>query len=135
MGILSRIFGTEKAIDTALDVGKKVAFGLMDGVDHLKFTSEEQAEHNLKSSGVVLGFWDRFAKENTIQSRTRRALAIGSFQVYFFLILVSVVVYRFDEDLSMYILQIVKYLAWLMPMIAAASFVPYQICKHTKWGK
>ena len=135
MSLLGRLFGTEKAIDAGIEIGKKVAGGLIDGIDHLKFTTEEQAEYNLKSSNVVLSFWDRFAKENTIQSRTRRTLAIGSFQVYFFLILASVVVYRFDKELALYMLQIVKYLSWLMPMIAAAYFVPYQIGKHTKWGK
>ncbi len=136
MSILARfigkIFGADRAIDTALDVGSKLATGLIDGIDHLKFTTEERAEHNIEAGKVVLGFWDTFGKENSEQSKARRELALMSFKVYFFLILACVAVYGFDEKLATFIFQIIKYLTWLITMIAAAYFVPYQVGSHIK---
>lgn len=131
-GFIGKIFGADKAVDTALNVGGKITDGIIAGLDHRKFTTEERAEYNIESSKVVLGFWDRFGKENSEQSKARRELALMSFKVYFFLILACVTVYGFDAKLALFMFQIIKYLTWLITMIAAAYFVPYQVGSHIK---
>jgi hypothetical protein len=132
MSWFTRLIGTDKVLDAGVNIGQKVATGLIDGIDHLKFTTEERAEYNIESSKVVLSFWDRFAKENSEQSKARRQLAVMSFQVYFFLILACVGVWKFDAELATFIFQVIKYLTWLITMIAAAYFVPYQVGSHIK---
>lgn len=134
MGLWSWITKSDKAVDTALSVGEKVATGLISGIDHLKFTVEEQAEHSLKSSEIVLGFWDRFAKENSDQSKARRNMAEGAWYVYLFLILSCVVVWGFNKEYAGFIFKIIEYMSWIMGAIAATYFAPYQVGKHM-WRK
>ena len=67
--------------------------------------------------------------ENSIRSMTRRMLAIMSFEVFYFLVLASVAVYKFDPTFAGFIFGWVKELFWLWMMIAGTYFIPYQIAK------
>jgi len=129
MGFFSFLTSGSKAAENATDIAKTLTGGIVSGLDALVLTDEEKVQYNAKAAGLVLEFHKNFSKENSEQSKARRRLAVGTFQVFFFLILSGVVVYKFDPAYAIYIFKVVESITWLVGMIAAAYFVPHQISK------
>ena len=71
MGFFSWFTTTEKAVDTGLDLIKKGA----SGIDMLFFTDEEKSLASAKIMEQVIAMNKATADENTVRSKTRRALA------------------------------------------------------------
>jgi len=126
---IKALFMAPKTIDKAVDVGAKVADGIIAGLDKIWHTEEEKSDAQQKATETLLGFWKTIANENTQQSEARRWLAKESFKVYFFFILMGATVYKYDPEFSKVLLDFAGTLTWLIAMIAGIYFGPQQISK------
>lgn len=129
---LSKLFVSQKSIDTAVKTGAKVTEGIMAGLDKIWFTAEEKSDAQQKATDTLLKFWETVAKENTEQSKARRILAVMTFRVYFFLLLTAVAVYKIDTNYSVFIFDVAGTLTILVTGVAAIYFGPHQISKIWK---
>ncbi len=130
---IKALFSAPKTIDKAVDVGAKVADGIMSGLDKLWFTKEEKADARQKGTETLLKFWEVVANENTEQSKARRELAKMVFKTYLSLILMAVAVYGFDKEYAKFIFEVAGILTVIVGGIAAIYFGPQQISKI--WSK
>ncbi len=129
MGFFSFLNSGTKAAENATDIVKTLTGGIVSGLDALVLTDEEKVQYNAKAAGLVLDFHKNFSKENSEQSKARRGLAVGTFQVYFFLILAGVALYKIDNGYAIYCFKVVESITWLVGMVAGAYFIPHQISK------
>lgn len=82
------LFASKKTTEDITATGKKIAGGIVDGIDALILTEEERIGYGQKGAEIILNFWKTIAGENTEQSRARRELAkmiIKAFIVMLFL--------------------------------------------------
>lgn len=91
MGILSKIFGDSKNASTIVE-------GAVSGLDKIAFTDEERAEHAAKMGDWYL----RFLEATNPQNVARRFIAMVVSGVWAFLVVFSVIVFRFDKELAEY---------------------------------
>jgi len=129
---IKALFSTPKTIDKAVDIGAKVTDGIISGLDKLVFTEEEKSDVKQKASETLLEFWKVIASENTEQSKARRYLAVETFKVYFFFVLMGAAVYKFDSEFAKFLFDIAGTLTWLVSGIAAIYFGPHQFAKIWK---
>ena len=87
---LAKIFGSTKSVETVVETGSKISLGLMDGLDHMRFGEQERAEFSKDGAKIVLSFWEQVAKENTEQSKARRALAMLTLKSFFYMIFLAI---------------------------------------------
>ncbi len=132
MGWLSFLNSGTKAAENATDIAKTLTGGIVNGIDALVLTDEERIQYSAKSAELQLKFWEKFGNENSEQSKARRELAKSTFYVYFFLILSGSVLYKVDMSYSVYLFKVVESITWLVGMVAAAYFVPFQVGKIWK---
>ena len=132
MGFIKSLFRIPETAEKAVDIADKVTTGFIAGIDKMFYTKEEKAEATQKFSETILSFWELTTKENTQQSMARREIARMTFQVYFFLILVMAVLWKIDLEWAKFIFTIIKMITWLVGMVAATYFVPYQVSKIWK---
>ena len=130
--LISGIFTGAKTAEKAVDIADKVTSGFMAGIDKMFYTKEEKADAIQKHSETMLKYWELVTKENTQQSMARRELARMSFQVYFFLILVMVVLCKIDLEWAKFVFETLGMITWLVGMVAATYFVPHQVSKIWK---
>lgn len=130
--LISKLFTSQKSIDTAVETGAKVTEGIMSGLDKIWFTEEEKSDAQQKASDTLLKFWDITTKENTEQSKARRMLAVMTFRVYFFLLLTAVAMYKVDMDYSAFIFDVAGTLTILVTGVAGIYFGPHQLSKVWK---
>jgi hypothetical protein len=83
MGILGKIFGTEKAIDKGLSIIDKTVGHVASGLDSAWFTEQEKAEGNIKSLGMRMEMVKSLQDEFTPRAVTRRILALIIFANFF----------------------------------------------------
>uniref|UniRef100_A0A6M3L083 Holin n=1 Tax=viral metagenome TaxID=1070528 RepID=A0A6M3L083_9ZZZZ len=126
---IKSIFSTSTSIDKAVEVGEKIADGVIAGLDKIWLTEEEKADNKQKATETVLAFWKVVATENTEQSKARRQLAVMTFKVYFSLLLIGVTLYKFDANYAKFVFDVAGTLTWLVSGIAAIFFGPHQLSK------
>lgn len=129
MGWFSFLNSGTKAAENATDIAKTLTGGIVSGIDALVLTDEEKTQYSAQAGELYLRFYETFGKENSEQSKARRALATMTFKVFFALILMGVAVYKLDPKYAAYIFDIVKSITWLVGMVAGAYFIPHQISK------
>jgi len=130
--LISSVFTGAKTAEKAVDVADKVTTGFIAGIDKMFYTQEERAEAIQKYDKLMLDYWGLITKENTQQSMARRELARMAFQVYFFLILAMVILWKVDLEWAKFIFKALGMITWLVGMIAATYFVPHQVSKIWK---
>lgn len=130
--LISGIFTGAKTTEKAVDIADKVTTGFMTGIDKMFYTKEEKADAIQKHSETMLKYWELVTKENTQQSMARRELARMAFQVYFFLILAMVVMWKIDLEWAKFVFETLGMITWLVGMVAATYFVPHQVSKIWK---
>ena len=84
----------------------KVASGIGNWIDKGKFTEQEKAEHSARMIVHYSNYMESTVAENTERSRTRRDIALWIIKTEVFLLLTSVVVFKFDPALSEYIYRV-----------------------------
>ena len=139
MGWWSALFAAPKAVEKVAEMGETIVKGAVSGLDKIFFTDEERAEAHAEASKIVLGFWDRIAKENTEQSRARRALAMMSFKAFFALIFMAVLCKALAipfaaqavqlNELATFILGCIKLFSFIISAITVIYFGPHQVSK------
>ncbi|GAI69805.1 unnamed protein product, partial [marine sediment metagenome] len=98
MGLLS-IFGSAKVVNTVADTVKTGVKMLDDAF----YTEQERAVQAGKMVDAWIEMQKTIAKENSIQSITRRILAWGVMGSFLFLVLFACFVWRFNEEWAKFI--------------------------------
>lgn len=129
---IKALFAAPKTIDKAVEVGDKVATGIIAGLDKIWHTEEEKSDAQQLANDTLLKFWGVIANENTEQSKARRELAKMVFKTYLSLLLMAVAVYRFDAEYAAFIFKVAGTLTALVMGVAAIYFGPQQISKVWK---
>ena len=120
MGILKKLANSEKLIDASIK-----------GIDNAFFTQEERAEAVSKITEAHASFVKSSLSGSTVSSVTRRYIAVSIMAVYLLLVLMSVVVYFFDPELSKFIQELLTgQLATMAIMVAAFYFGGYMMSSH-----
>ena len=89
MGILAKIFGDS-------DNANKIVDGAISGLDKAFFTAEERAD----ASGKMAEWYIRYLEASQPQNLARRYIALLVVWLWAVLILASLVLYPFSEELS-----------------------------------
>lgn len=84
----------------------KVATGIGNWIDKGKFTDQEKAEHRAALIPHFQKFIESTVSENSERSRTRRDIAIWIIRTEIFLLVFSVILYKFDLEWAKYVYQI-----------------------------
>ncbi len=100
---IKAIFGASK--DGQSNV-MKVAGGIGNWIDNNKFTDQEKAEYTAALIPHFQSFMDSTVNENSERSRTRRDIAIWIIRTEIFLLVFSVILYKFDLEWAKYVYQI-----------------------------
>ncbi len=140
---LASVFGSKKAVEDITETGKKISLGIMDGLDHMRFGEQERAEFSMKGATIVLDFWDRVAKENTEQSKARRALAMLTLKSFFYMIFLAIACRIFGIvskpliEVATFILKIALsgIVGGLVIAIGTIYFGPHQLSKIVNFTK
>jgi hypothetical protein len=142
-GWLASIFTSPKAVEDVTETGKKIAGGIVDGIDVLILTDEEKIQYNQKGAEIVLSFWGQIAKENTEQSKARRALAMLTLRSFFYMIFLAITCRIFGivaeplVEVSHFILKIALsgIVGGLVISIGTIYFGPHQLSKIVDFKK
>ena len=140
---LAKIFGSTKSVETVVETGSKISLGLMDGLDHMRFGEQERAEFSKDGAKIVLSFWEQVAKENTEQSKARRALAMLTLKSFFYMIFLAItcrIVETFVpplEGVATFIIELALsgIVGGLVISIGAIYFGPHQLSKIVDFRK
>ena len=80
MGLWATIFGTPKAVDTAIDTGKNIINSTISGIDYAFFTNEEKQEVAMtalnKSIDTYMKYMETTLNESAARAITRRVIAL-----------------------------------------------------------
>jgi hypothetical protein len=95
MGLISRLLGSNKALDVADNAINKIGGGL----DQLFYSKEEQSEHALKLYEFWLETQKTTANESSVRSVTRRIIAVAITFNYLALLNAIVVLYILDKTM------------------------------------
>jgi len=145
MGLFSFLgSGGRAAEDTAATI-RKVAEGAISGIDALILTDEEEIQYGIKKVELKLRVAESLAKhventadENTARSKARRWIAKNVVKVWLSTMLLTMVVYAFDEEKGKGIYEVAEayWLGEAVMMVLAFYFTLYAIDKVKKgWGK
>jgi hypothetical protein len=143
LGWLAKIFASPKAVEDVTETGKKIAGGIVDGIDVLILTDEEKIQYNQRGAEIVLSFWGQTAKENTEQSKARRALAMLTLKSFFYMIFLAIACRIFGivaeplVEVSHFILKIALsgIVGGLVISIGTIYFGPHQLSKIVDFKK
>ena len=111
MGILKKLFGTDKSVDLVIDRGTSM-------LDDIIYTKQEKAAGKLK----VLDFILAYAKSTSGQNLARRLLAIMIIGGYLLYALIGIIIFPFNPDWSGFIFQFVKELSITVGIIIVFYF-------------
>jgi hypothetical protein len=137
MGWWAKLFVSQKSVEDVTETGKKLAEGLIQGADYLRFSEQERADYNLKGAAIMLQYWGKVQEENSEQSKARRMLAMTTLQWFFNALSVAVICRiggvfapQFVE-VSKFILEIVLsgIVGGLVISIGTIYFGPHQFSK------
>ncbi len=142
-GFLSKLFVSQKAVEDVTETGKKIAGGIVDGIDALFLTEEERISYGQEGAKIVLSFWEMVAKENTEQSKARRALAMLTLKSFFYIIFLAItcrIVGTFIKpmiEVSTFIIKIALsgIVGGLVISIGTIYFGPHQLSKIVDFKK
>jgi hypothetical protein len=142
-GWLAKIFASPKSVEDVTETGKKIAGGIVDGIDVLILTDEEKIQYNQRGAEIVLSFWGQTAKENTEQSKARRALAMLTLKSFFYMIFLAIACRIFGivaeplVEVSHFILKIALsgIVGGLVISIGTIYFGPHQLSKIVDFKK
>ena len=130
MGIWSWITG-KNAIDKTLDIADKTTDGIISGFDKIFFTDEEKSDVIIKklelaeqASKLHIELMKATADENSIRSVTRRMAAIVIMSITVLSIIFIGVIWKFDQEWSLFLLELVKYfqVGWAFVGVCAFFF-------------
>jgi hypothetical protein len=124
-----------KAALSAPKIVEKGVDGVIAGIDKCFYTDEERSEAKQEAGKTLLKFWELTTQENTEQSKARRVLAKMTFQVYFFLVIMGALVYKFDSSYAKFLFDVAGSMTWLVTMVGAIYFGPHQVSKIWKKDK
>lgn len=132
MGIWGRLFGTDKAIEGAVDTVNKVTGGIISGIDAVFYTDEEKARATTKAvesaQKTVIALNDQWMP----RAISRRILAYMFSGVFLAILLTAIVFACLGKiDIINSIIAIVKAfdLGWIMLGITAFYFGVYEFKK------
>lgn len=86
----SFLLGTPKSVENITETGNKIATGIVDGLDHLRFEDQERAEFSQRGAEIILQYWKTVGEENSQQSIARRVLATMVLRWFFAALSVAV---------------------------------------------
>ena len=84
----------ETVVNGAVDLVKNVR-GM---IDDSRFTAEEQSRFNAQMAEATANFTMATLSESTVRSITRRFIAVGSIYFFYLLILILIVLWKFDPE-------------------------------------
>jgi len=142
-GWLSKIFVSQKAVESVTETGGKIAGGIMSGLDKLILTEQERHQGAANGAKIVLSFWESIAKENTEQSRARRVLATKIIDAFLNMIFIAIACRVFGifepklTEVALFILKIALsgIVGGLVISIGTIYFGPHQLSKVVDWTK
>ncbi len=108
--MFSAIWQGVKAVFGAGESGSdnvmKVASGIGEWIDEQRFTDQEKAAFNANTVKAYSEFMNSTVAENTQRSLTRRNVAIWVIRAEIAFLVSSAIIYRFDNELSLYLYKI-----------------------------
>jgi hypothetical protein len=75
-GLLSKIFGTDKAVSDAGDIAKTITTGVVKGMDALVFTDEEKESMSQDKMRIISDLIIKLQDQFTPRAITRRIIAV-----------------------------------------------------------
>jgi len=125
MGFLTAILGTPKIVNTVADTVKS-GMGML---DNAFYTEQEKAVEAGKVMQTWLAIQKATADENSVRSITRRILAWFVTGMFLLLILFACVVYRFDSNWAVFIMDMItkSQLMYLTMIVGFFYFGSYGI--------
>lgn len=113
-----------------LDVNK-IVDSTISGIDKMKMTNEEKADHMAKVADAQTEFVKMTLNAKTPSSKARRMIAVALVSLYILLLLAAVIGYWFDKEYTEFILDIIKSnLSALVLMIMGFYFGGYMASTH-----
>ncbi len=89
--------------DKVLDIADKATSGIVKGIDALVFTDEEKSQAGAKITDAHIKLMETLAGENTARSVTRRYIACSFVFTYLAGNILSVGLWKFDQDYASFI--------------------------------
>jgi glucan phosphoethanolaminetransferase (alkaline phosphatase superfamily) len=123
MGVFSKLLQKVDVMEVFSTVSK--------GIDELGLTKEEKVKFEMNKAEKTMEFALNDANNNSIKALTRRYLSLSVFSVFLFLVILCVVVYPFNPEYALFILEVIKVcLITLVMMIGAFFFGGYYMDKY-----
>jgi len=118
----------EKALDTVDNLTNKVAGGL----DQLFFTDQEKAEISVETMRMHLALIQATQTESSIRSITRRMVAWGIMGTFMWLIILSGIIWHWDQGWAKYLLELAKQIYELVLMVGFFYFGYFAVSSVVK---
>lgn len=118
---IKTIFSAPKVIDTATDLLKTGAAG----IDMMFYTDEEKELARKGWFAMVLKSEQTNQEQASVRSRTRRMLARAFCETYLFLIIISILLFKFDPEWGQYAFKMIKIVSYAVVPIIVFFFGSY----------
>jgi len=129
------LFGGSNSADKVVNTGCGLLESAASGIDKIFFTDEERSDASQATFKLWLEGQTVLRDENSIRSITRRILAVAFCSVYMFLLLVGIVLYRFDPEWGKLCFEIAQILTNVVLTVVFFYFGPNMIGRAISQAK